>query len=129
MLGRATIRLGIGPHSSVVDGLVLMASATTQLVIAFSNCACSHNVAHVVSELHSARRQLRFGHQQTCIYVVSCCSRYCCSDILLHCKKLNFIHNVTATDKTRAQLSQRKPTVAFVCYWQTDDIHTFIQAA
>ena len=25
---------------------------------------------------------------------------------------------------TRAQLSQRKPTVAFVCYWQTDDIHT-----
>ena len=26
---------------------------------------------------------------------------------------------------TRAQLSQRKPTVAFVCYWQTDDIHTF----
>jgi len=26
---------------------------------------------------------------------------------------------------TTAQLSQRKPTVAFVCYWQTDDIHTF----
>jgi len=26
---------------------------------------------------------------------------------------------------TRAQLSQRKPTIAFVCYWQTDDIHTF----
>jgi len=26
---------------------------------------------------------------------------------------------------TRAQLSQRKPTVALVCYWQTDDIHTF----
>jgi len=28
-------------------------------------------------------------------------------------------------DLTRAQLSQRKPTVAFLCYWQTDVIHTF----
>jgi len=26
---------------------------------------------------------------------------------------------------TRAQLSQRKSTVAFVCYWHADDIHTF----
>jgi len=29
-------------------------------------------------------------------------------------------------DLTRAQLSQRKPTVAFVCYWQTNDIHICI---
>jgi len=27
--------------------------------------------------------------------------------------------------QTSAQLSHRKPTVAFVCYRQTDDIHTF----
>jgi len=32
---------------------------------------------------------------------------------------------INSMNYTRAQLSQRKPIVAFVCYWQTDDIHTF----
>jgi len=35
------------------------------------------------------------------------------------------LENSSAKLWTRAQLSQKKPTIAFVGYWQTDDIRTF----